>query len=125
MKKVFLLIVLFPLFGLSQVLIEDVSRMSFNHPSKNIHKTTEVSSNMSVFVENGFICVKSNIESYRFKILKKYIAEDINGEKDLYEILIGNEKYYASIVYYKNSKALMLQSIKDDDFTLYYENKGY
>lgn len=125
MKKLFLLIVLFPLFGFSQVLIEDVSRMSFNHPSKNIHKTTEVNSNMTVFVEKGFLCVKSNIESYKFKIIKKHLAEDVNGEKDLYEIVIDNEKYYASIVYYKKSKVLLLKSIKDDDFTLYYENQGY
>ena len=124
MKKLILILLLSPLFSFSQVLIKDVSRMSYLDTPKNIHKTTEVLSNMSIYIESGYLFIKDDIETLKYKVIDTYLS-DINGkETTVYEILIKNEKYIAYVDSVKKSRFLFLRSDKDTDVSFFYEKRG-
>ena len=124
MKKLILILLLSPLFSFSQVLIKDVSRMSYLDSPKNIHRTTEVLSNMRIYIESGYLFIKDDIETLKYKVIDTYLS-DINGqETTVYEILIKNEKYIAYVDSVKKSRFLFLRSDKDTDVSFFYEKRG-
>ena len=125
MKNLFIISVFLPFFSFSQVLIEKVSVMSYLDIPKNIHKSTQVMSNMSICIDSNFLIIKDDLETLKYKILKTHIIEK-NGEKiNVYEVLINKEKHLASVAYYKKSKCLILESLEDTDSTLFYQKWGF
>lgn len=124
MKKLILILLFIPLFSFSQTLVNNVSRMSYLDTPKNIHKTTEVLSNMSIYIESGYLFIKDDIETLKYKVIDTYLS-DINGkETTVYEILIKNEKYIAYVDSVKKSRFLFLMSDKDTDVSFFYEKRG-
>ena len=124
MKKLILILLVCPLFSFSQTLIKDVYKMSYLDTPKNFHKTTDVLSNMSIYVESGFLIIKDDLETLKYKIVKIHSVEVEGKKENVYEVLIGKEKYLASVSNYQNSRALLLESIDDTDVTLFYEKRG-
>lgn len=125
MKKLILAFVLFPMFCLSQTLIQDVSFMSFMNEVKDTHKSTEISTNMSVYIENGFLCIKSDIDFSKYKIVKIHPKEDFtNGDTEVYEIIMDNETNYAYMANYKKSRVLLITNEEQTETTLIYDKKG-
>lgn len=124
MKKLILILLLVPLFSFSQTLVNNVSRMSYLDTPKNIHKTTEVLSNMSIYIESGYLFIKDDIETLKYKIVKIHSVEVEGKKENVYEVLIGKEKHLASVSNYQNSRALLLESIDDTDVTFFYEKRG-
>lgn len=126
MKNLYLSLVLFPLVGISQTLINEVSRVSeFN--DSGYRKTEKIETNFSIYVENDFIVFKNGDDVKKYEILAEYETE---GEEDLgitgYDIKINKENYHVSvdIDYYNNKRNLFLIS-KDRDFTyMYYDKKA-
>lgn len=124
MKKLILILLFVPLFSFSQTLVNNVSRMSYLDTPKNIHKTTEVLSNMRIYIESGYLFIKDDIETLKYKVIDTYLS-DINGkETTVYEILIKNEKYIAYVDSVKKSRFLFLMSDKDTDVSFFYEKRG-
>lgn len=124
MKKLILILLLSPLFSFSQVLIKDVSRMSYLDSPKNIHRTTKVLSNMIIYVDSGFLIIKDDLETLKYKIVKIHSVKVEGKKENVYEVLIGKEKHLASVSNYQNSRALLLESIDDTDVTFFYEKRG-
>ena len=124
MKKLFLILLVCPLFSFSQTLIKDVSRMSYLDSPKNIHRTTEVLSNMIIYVDSGYLFIKDDLETLKYKVTDSYLS-DINGkETTVYEILIEDEKYIAYVDSVEKSRFLFLRSDKDTDVSFFYEKRG-
>lgn len=124
MKKLLFILFLLPVVSFSQILIKDVSRMSYLDTPKNIHKTTEVLTNMSIFVENGYLYIKDDLETLKYKIIKIHNVVDKGEKVTVYEILINKEKHLASISNYKKSRAILLESVDDTDATIFYDKEG-
>ena len=124
MKKLLFILFLLPVVGFSQVLIKDVSRMSYLNTPKNLHKTSEVLTNMSIFVENGYLYIKDDLETLKYKIIKIHNIVDKGEKVTVYEILINKEKHLASISNYKKSRAILLESVDDTDATIFYDKEG-
>ncbi|WP_026724993.1 hypothetical protein [Flavobacterium sasangense] len=124
MKKLLFILFLFPAVSFSQILIKDVSRMSYLDTPKNIHKTTEVLSNMSIYIESGYLFIKDDIETLKYKVIDTYLS-DINGkETTVYEIFIKNEKYVAYVDSVRDSRFLFLRSVDDTDVSFFYEKRS-
>jgi hypothetical protein len=98
--------------------------MSYLDTEKDFHKTTEVLTNMSVFIENGFLYIKDDLETLKYKIVKIHSLEVEEKKENVYEILIEKEKYFVSVSNYKNSIALLLESLDDTDVSIFYEKRG-
>lgn len=124
MKQLLFILFLLPVVGFSQVLIKDVSRMSYLNTPKNLHKTSEVLTNMSIFVENGYLYIKDDLETLKYKIIKIHNIVDKGEKVTVYEILINKEKHLASISNYKKSRAILLESVDDTDATIFYDKEG-
>lgn len=124
MKNLFLIFVLLPLFSFSQTLIKDVSRMSYLDSEKNIHKTTEVLTKMSIFVSNEYLYIKDDLETLKYKIVGIYLSDIKGKEITVYEVLVKGEKHIAYVDSVKSSKFLYLKSIEDSDVTFFYEKRG-
>lgn len=98
--------------------------MSYLDTPKNFHKTTDVLSNMSIYVDSGYLFIKDDLETLKYKVTDSYLS-DINGkETTVYEILIKNEKYIAYVDSVKKSRFLFLRSDKDTDVSFFYEKRG-
>lgn len=121
MKKLILILLLSPLFLFSQTLVKSVSIVSYLDTPKKIHKSTDVLTNMSIYVENGYFYIKDDLETLNYKITKTHNFVDKGENVIIYEILIGKERYIAHIVYYKKSRALLLESIEDTDSVIFYD----
>ncbi len=76
MKKLLFILFLLPLVSFSQILIKDVSRMSYLDSPKNVHKSTEVLTHMSIFVKDGFLYIKDDLETLKYKITDTYLSEN-------------------------------------------------
>lgn len=124
MKQLLFILFLIPVVGFSQVLIKDVSRMSYLNTPKNIHNTSEVLTNMSIFVENEYLYIKDDLETLKYKIIKIHNVVDKGEKVTIYQVLIKKERHIASIVYYEKSRALLLESLEDSDSTIFYDKKG-
>ena len=125
MKKLLIILLLLPIVSFSQILIKDVSRMSYLDTPKNIHKTTEVLSKMCVYIESGYLFIKDDLETLKYKVTDTYLSEDGNGRKiTVYEIFIENEKYVAYVYSLRDSKFLFLRSVYDTDVSFFYEKRS-
>ena len=125
MKKLLIILLLLPIVSFSQILIKDVSRMSYLDTPKNIHKTTEVLSKMCVYIESGYLFIKDDLETLKYKVTDTYLSEDGNGRKiTVYEIFIENEKYVAYVYSLRDSKFLFLRSVYDTDVSFFYERRN-
>ena len=113
-----------PLFSFSQTLIKDVSVMSYLDTPKNIHESTQVMSNMSIYIDSGFLIIKDDLETLKYKILKTHVIEEDGEKVNVYEFLIKGEKHIGSISSSFNSKAFLIESVEDTDATLFYEKRG-
>jgi hypothetical protein len=124
MKKLILILLVCPLFSFSQTLIKDVYKMSYLDTPKNIHKSTDVLSNMTIYVDSGYLFIKDDLETLKYKVTDSYLS-DINGkETTVYEILIEEEKYFTYVSYVKDSIFLYLKSLEGDDASFFYEKRG-
>ena len=125
MKKLLFILFLLPVVSFSQILIKDVSRMSYLDSPKNVHKSTEVLTHMSIFVKDGFLYIKDDLETLKYKITDTYLSENGNGrEITVYEILIKNEKYVAYVDSVRDSRFLFLRSVDDTDVSFFYEKRS-
>ena len=119
MKKVFFILVLLPLFSFSQTLVKDVSRISFLILSTNFHKTTEVF-DMTVYIEDNYLVMKSKVETTEYKIVKVSLDE---YNDTIYEIIIDKKPHTASLFTYQESSGLLIYSKNKDEKTIIYERK--
>lgn len=124
MKKLLFILFLFPAVSFSQILIKDVSRMSYLDTPKNIHKTTEVLSNMSVYIESGYLFIKDDLETLKYKVIDTYLSDTNGKEITVYEILIKDEKYVAYVDSVRDSRFLFLRSVDDTDVSFFYEKRS-
>ena len=125
MKKLLFILFLLPVVSFSQILIKDVSRMSYLDTPINFHKTTEVLSNMSIYIESGYLFIKDDLETLKYKVIDTYLSEDGNGrEITVYEILIENEKYFTYVSSVKDSRFLFLKSLEEEDASFFYERRN-
>lgn len=124
MKKLLFILFLFPAVSFSQILIKDVSRMSYLDTPKNIHKTTEVLSNMSIYIESGYLFIKDDLETLKYKVIDTYLSDTNGKEITVYEILIKDEKYVAYVDSVKDSRFLFLRSVDDTDVSFFYEKRS-
>ena len=125
MKKLILILLVCPLFSFSQTLIKDVYKMSYLDTPKNFHKTTDVLTNMSIYVESGYLFIKDDLETLKYKVTDTYLSEDSNGtEITVYEIIIENEKYFTYVSSVKDSRFLYLRSLEGDDASFFYERRN-
>ncbi len=98
--------------------------MSYLDTPKNIHKSTDVLSNMTIYVDSGYLFIKDDLETLKYKVTDSYLS-DINGkETTVYEILIEEEKYFTYVSYVKDSIFLYLKSLEGDDASFFYEKRG-
>ena len=99
--------------------------MSYLDTPKNFHKTTEVLSNMSIYIESGYLFIKDDLETLKYKVIDTYLSEDGNGrEITVYEILIENEKYFTYVSSVKDSRFLFLKSLEEEDASFFYERRN-
>lgn len=99
--------------------------MSYLDSPKNIHKTTEVLTNMSIFVKDGFLYIKDDLETLKYKVVDSYISLDSNNkEVTVYEIIIKKEKYFTYVSSVKDSSFLYLRSLEGNDASFFYEKRG-
>lgn len=124
MKKLLFILFLLPVVSFSQILIKDVSRMSYLDTPKNIHKTTEVLSNMSVYIESGYLFIKDDLETLKYKVIDTYLSDTNGKEITVYEILIKDEKYVAYVDSVRDSRFLFLRSVDDTDVSFFYEKRS-
>lgn len=124
MKKLLFIFFLLPVVSFSQILIKDVSRMSYLDTPKNIHKTTEVLSNMSVYIESGYLFIKDDLETLKYKVIDTYLSDTNGKEITVYEILIKDEKYVAYVDSVRDSRFLFLRSVDDTDVSFFYEKRS-
>lgn len=124
MKKLLFILFLLPVVSFSQILIKDVSRMSYLDTPKNIHKTTEVLTNMSVYIESGYLFIKDDLETLKYKVIDTYLSDTNGKEITVYEILIKDEKYVAYIDSVRDSRFLFLRSVDDTDVSFFYEKRS-
>lgn len=124
MKKLLFILFLLPVVSFSQILIKDVSRMSYLDTPKNIHKTTEVLSNMSVYIESGYLFIKDDLETLKYKVIDTYLSDTNGKEITVYEILIKDEKYVAYVDSVRGSRFLFLRSVDDTDVSFFYEKRS-
>ena len=79
---------------------------------------------MNIYVDSGYLYIKDDIETLKYKIEGEYDIE-INGEQtNGYEITIDKKPHLAYVVYYEKSKALKIENRSNDDITLFYEKRG-
>ena len=124
MKKLLFIFFLLPVVSFSQILIKDVSRMSYLDTPKNIHKTTEVLSNMSIYIESGYLFIKDDLETLKYKVIDTYLSDTNGKEITVYEILIKDEKYVAYVDSVRDSRFLFLRSVDDTDVSFFYEKRS-
>lgn len=124
MKKLLIIVLLLPFVSFSQILIKDVSRMSYLDTPKNIHKTTEVLSNMSIYIESGYLFIKDDLETLKYKVIDTYLSDTNGKEITVYEILIKDEKYVAYVDSVRDSRFLFLRSVDDTDVSFFYEKRS-
>lgn len=124
MKKLLFILFLFPAVSFSQILIKDVSRMSYLDTPKNIHKTTEVLSNMSIYIESGYLFIKDDLETLKYKVIDTYLSDTNGKEITVYEILIKDEKYVAYVDSVRDSRFLFLRFVDDTDVSFFYEKRS-
>ena len=124
MKKLLFILFLLPVVSFSQILIKDVSRMSYLDTPKNIHKTTEVLTNMSVYIESGYLFIKDDLETLKYKVIDTYLSDTNGKEITVYEILIKDEKYVAYVDSVRDSRFLFLRSVDDTDVSFFYEKRS-
>lgn len=124
MKKLLIILLLLPIVSFSQILIKDVSRMSYLDTPKNIHKTTEVLSNMSIYIESGYLFIKDDLETLKYKVIDTYLSDTNGKEITVYEILIKDEKYVAYVDSVRDSRFLFLRSVDDTDVSFFYEKRS-
>ncbi len=124
MKKLLFILFLLPVVSFSQILIKDVSRMSYLDTPKNIHKTTEVLSNMSIYIESGYLFIKDDLETLKYKVIDTYLSDTNGKEITVYEILIKDEKYVAYVDSVRDSRFLFLRSVDDTDVSFFYEKRS-
>lgn len=119
MKNLIFILVLVPFFSFSQILVKDVSRISFMDDKINSHKTTEVF-DMTIYIENNNLVMKSAVETTKYKI----IDSSINKEKGMtYQVIIDKKPHYVYVFTYEKSTGLLIRNKKQDECTIFYERK--
>jgi hypothetical protein len=123
MKKLIIILLLIPFFGISQILVEDVSVMSLLNKKKDTHSSMDVTTNMSIYIENGYFYIKSDIDWTKSKIIKTLKAEDTGYESDTYIIMMDGEEEQAYTFTDKKNRGLMIVNNKRKETTIFYERR--
>ena len=122
MKKLILILLLLPLFCSSQVILKDVGRMCIVDKSKNIRDCIEIVSNMSVFVENDFLIIKSDIETTKHQI-DAYYVDDKGNKLSTFDVVIDGKIQTASYVEDNICKAFFIMDDSDNIYTSFFDYK--
>ena len=107
MKKLILILLLLPLFCSSQVILKDVGRMCVIDENKNTRNCTNVISQMSIFIENDYLVIKTNIETTKYKIDAYYIDKEGN-KLSTFDVIIDGKIQTATSVEDEFSKVFMI-----------------
>lgn len=122
MKKLILILLLLPLFCSSQTILKDVGRMCIVDENKNTRDCTEVVSNMSIFIENDYLVIKTDIETTKYPIDSYYI--DKEGKKlDTFDVIIDGKVQTATSVEDNFCKAFMIFEDGDKFHTTFFNYK--
>lgn len=119
MKKLILITILLPLLSFSQILVKDVSSMTFMTESPKFHKNTDVL-DMTIYIESEYLVIKSNTETTKYKIIKS--THRVNDET-LYEVIIDKKTHYVNIFHYQKSEGLIIINENNNETTIFYERK--
>ena len=118
MKKLILILVLFPCVSFSQILLEKVKTVCYSDYSRNIFECTDDLSEKKIFVEKNVLCIKSNYGIEKHDVISYCCDEKktITG----YVIDVSGIEYDLLIYYTKtNKKTITLANKKKDEFILY------
>lgn len=122
MKKLFLVLFFFPLFSSSQVILKDVGRMCITDEVKNTRDCKEITSNMSIYIEDDYLIIKSDIETTKYQIDSYYL--DKNGKKlDTFDVIVDGKIQTATSVEDKFCKAFFITEKGDKFFTSFFDYK--
>lgn len=122
MKKLFLILLLLPLFCSSQTILKDVGRMCVVDENKNTRNCTEVVSNMSIFIENDYLVIKTDIETTKYQIDSYYV--DDNGNKlSTFDVIIDGKIQTATSVEDNFCKAFFITEGEDKFYTSFFDYK--
>lgn len=122
MKKLFLILLLLPLFCSSQTILKDVGRICIVDENKNTSDCTEVVSNMSIFIENDYLVIKTDIETIKYPIDSYYINKE--GEKlDTFDVIIDGKIQTATSVEDDFCKAFFIMEENDNFYTSFFYYK--
>ncbi len=122
MKKLFLILFFFPLFSSSQVILNDVGRMCITDEVKNTRDCKEITSNMSIYIEDDYLIIKTDIETTKYQIDSYYL--DKNGKKlDTFDVIVDGKIQTATSVEDKFSKVFMIIEKGDKFHTSFFDYK--
>jgi hypothetical protein len=96
MKKLILILLFIPLFCSSQVIISNVHKMCISEDSEKTDSCSNVYSNMSIYVEDGFLVIKNDVEISKYEIDYTYSNNEKGDLVFAFDILIDNEIFFAS-----------------------------
>lgn len=120
MKKLFLIFFL-PLFSSSQIILKDVDRMCVVDESKHIYRCTDILSKMSIFIENDYLVIKSDVETTKYQIDAYYVKA---GKKlNTFDVIIDGKIQTATSVEDKFCKAFFITEEGDKFFTSFFDYK--
>lgn len=90
--------------------------------NKNTRDCTEVVSNMSIFIENDYLVIKTDIETTKYPIDAYYI--DREGKKlDTFDIVIDGKIQTATSVEDNFCKAFFITEGDDKFYTSFFDYK--
>ncbi len=122
MKKLFLILLLLPLFCSSQIILKDVGRMCIVDKSKNIRDCIEIVSNMSIFVENDYLVIKTDIETTKYQI-DSYYVDDSGNKLSTFDVIIDGKIQTATSVEDNFCKAFFITEGDDKFYTSFFDYK--
>lgn len=122
MKKLILILLLLPLFCSSQEILSNVNRMCIVDEVKNTNNCTDVVSNMSIFVENDYLVIKTNHKTTKYPIESYYVNKE--GKRlETFDVIIDGKIQTAVSVEDKFSKVFMIIEDGDKFHTSFFDYK--
>lgn len=122
MKKLILILLFLPLFCSSQTILKDVGRICIVDENKNSRDCTEVVSNMSIFIENDYLVIKTDIETTKYPIDSYYI-DDKGNKLATFDVVIDGKIQTATSVEDNFSKSFMIFDYSDKFYTSFFDYK--
>jgi hypothetical protein len=124
MKKLILILLFIPLFCSSQVIISNVHKMCISEDSEKTDSCSNVYSNMSIYLEDGFLVIKNDIEISKYEIVFTIDDEVSEGYPAIYlEVLLDEEVFAATKVENEYGSLFLMKDEKEKRIAKFYQYK--